>query len=620
MKRLLFGTVFTIITISIAFGSATFVFASEDFNSSKSNISDTTQINKKIEDIFLKYSLNKTEINKVKDAFEAGINEDNLKSMLVGFGVDEKIMPDILVNVNGLGINVIHTHGADGKEIKLTDVGLTPDSPFYFFKRATESIGEFFTFGTKAKAELQAKRALERVAEVKVMLAKKNVNQKALDTALNSIKSNITKAAEIVHKEQQKGNNVSAIAKKLDTDFELRRRLLNQTLNEKANQIEFNFKEKKNELKDKLLKARLAGEVKKVSEIKSTLDNIEKKKDDQVSLFNKKKKNFSVILDTGEKELEGALGEKEKNLELKEKEAERTIEQKKEAVKKQFDEAGHTLDLEEKSLGNQLDFAILSGDKKSIESIKSRLIAIGNDASSLESKFNNSKQGFNEINRNLERLRFKKGRNIEDFAQQEELTLKKSEIEMKKAFKEKEVMSKRRFETQKNGLDIQEKRLNFQIFKAKQSCRFVKDPSACFAKKVSPLKDSLVNIDVKKKQVELKADQVDKSIESEGNQIERSIELEKRKSEQRRKEVEKTFEARKKEYEKSKEDKYRKIEQQRENKQQFNELNKKRGEIKRKNGNELLNRKREEFKQAGEKNREDVKQKSEVNGTKPVGI
>ncbi len=65
----------------------------------------------------------------------------------------------------------------------LPDPGLTPDSPFYFLEIIAEKIGNFFTFGDKAKAERMVDLMDERMAEAQKMLKEKKVEpaKKALE-------------------------------------------------------------------------------------------------------------------------------------------------------------------------------------------------------------------------------------------------------------------------------------------------------------------------------------------------------------------------------------------------------------------------------------------------------
>jgi len=53
--------------------------------------------------------------------------------------------------------------------------GLTPDSPFYFLEIIAEKIGNFFTFGDKAKAERMVDLMDERMAEAQKMLKEKKI-------------------------------------------------------------------------------------------------------------------------------------------------------------------------------------------------------------------------------------------------------------------------------------------------------------------------------------------------------------------------------------------------------------------------------------------------------------
>ena len=57
----------------------------------------------------------------------------------------------------------------------LSGAGLTPDSPFYFLEIIAEKIGNFFTFGDKAKAERMLDLMDERMAEAQKMLKEKKI-------------------------------------------------------------------------------------------------------------------------------------------------------------------------------------------------------------------------------------------------------------------------------------------------------------------------------------------------------------------------------------------------------------------------------------------------------------
>jgi len=407
----------------------------------------------------------------------------------------------------------------------LPSAGITPNNPLYFLERAIEAIGEFLTFDTERKAKLQAERALERIAEIKTMLAEKEINPKGLNVAIDKLQANIAKAAEIIQQEREKGENVSTLAKELDTNFEIRERLLKQILGEKEDRIEIAFKQQKTELKKQLLDAKLTGDLEKVDEIKIVLDNIEQEKESQKFLLEQKKEELKLAFEIEEEKFELALEEKEREFELKEKEVELAFEQKKEELKGRFEEAERALELEEGSLEDQLDIALSLEDAEDIENIRTQLLAIGIDASSLDSKFEDSEQELEEVERNFELLILKEERDLEDFVQQEELALKKSEVEIEKAFKEKEFALEKQFKAQESELKIQEKKLEFQISEARQACELVIDTTACFIETVAPLKESLVQMEIKKQQLEIEEKQAEQALGIEERQIEQALEF-----------------------------------------------------------------------------------------------
>ncbi|MBZ1345402.1 MAG: hypothetical protein KY055_02090 [Candidatus Nealsonbacteria bacterium] len=74
---------------------------------------------------------------------------------------------------------------------ELPGAGLTPNSPFYFLERVNEAIGEFLTFNTEAKAKLQVGRALERVAEIKAMLAEEEIKLRGLNIGFSRLQGHM---------------------------------------------------------------------------------------------------------------------------------------------------------------------------------------------------------------------------------------------------------------------------------------------------------------------------------------------------------------------------------------------------------------------------------------------
>lgn len=485
--------------------------------------------------------------------------------------MSEKLIVGILLFAGLLLAQVSAQAQAQNPLPELLSAGLTPNSPFFFLERAAEAIGEFLTFDTEAKAKLQAKRALERIAEVKAMLAEKEVNPKGLNVALDKLQANVARAAEIIQKEQQKGKDVSALAKELDTDFEVRGRLLKQTLEEKEDQLELAFKRQKFELKKELVAAKLAGDAQKIGEIVLALDKLEQEKEAQESLLDQEEEEFELALEIEEEKFELAFEEKERELELKEREAELAFEQKKEELERQFEETKRALELKEESLEDQLDIALLLQDTQDIESIKAQLLAIGSDIASFDSKLEDSQRTLDEVERNFEILLLKEERGFEDFVQQEKLVLKQAEVEMEKALKEKEFALENQFRTQENALELQEKQLKLQILEARRVCQQTQDPTACFTEKVAPLQESLTQVKIKKQQLELEEEQAEEALELEEEQMEQELKLKEKELELKEKEQERALEAKEEEFERLKEDKEQQLERQEKEKERQTE-------------------------------------------------
>lgn len=458
---------------------------------------------------------------------------------------------------------------------ELPGAGLTPNSPLYFLERAAEAIGEFLTFDTEAKAKLQAERALERIAEVKAMLAEKEVNPKGLNVALDKLQANVAKAAEIVQEEQQKGQDVSKLAKELDTDFEVRERLLKRTLGEKEDQLELAFKEQKLALKKQLIEAKATGDTQKVGEIVLALDKLEQEKEAQEFLFEQEEEELEIALEIEEEKFELAMEAKERELELKEKEAELAFEKKKRELKRQFEEAKLALELKEEALENQFDVALALGDSQDIENIKAQLLAIGGETSSLDSKFDKSDRAFDEVERNFELLLLKEERALDDFVRQEELALKKAEFEIERAFKEKEFALESQFKAKEGELEIKEKQLKIQILEARQSCQQATDPAVCVTEKVGPLQENLAQVKIQKEELELEEEKAEQALELEEERMEQELELKEKELELREEEQERAIESKEEEFERLQEEKESQLEQQEEEEERKAELEEK---------------------------------------------
>jgi len=88
------------------------------------------------------------------------------------------------------------------EESALPDPDITPDSPLYYLERAMETVQEMFTFGDEAKAQLNARFASERIAEIEAMLEADDVEVAGLEVAQARLQTHLEKAAGLIGSEQ----------------------------------------------------------------------------------------------------------------------------------------------------------------------------------------------------------------------------------------------------------------------------------------------------------------------------------------------------------------------------------------------------------------------------------
>lgn len=82
------------------------------------------------------------------------------------------------------------------EDLGISDAGMLPTSPFYFFKEAKRNVQGFFTFNSVSKAELELKFANERAAEVKEITETQPQNTEAIQKALENYQDSQEKLRE----------------------------------------------------------------------------------------------------------------------------------------------------------------------------------------------------------------------------------------------------------------------------------------------------------------------------------------------------------------------------------------------------------------------------------------
>jgi hypothetical protein len=94
---------------------------------------------------------------------------------------------------------------------------ILPDSPFYFLDNIKQQVRLFLAFSPEKKAQVHADVAGERLAELRVMLAKNN--QDGAVKALEGIGTNLQSAANDLEDAKLQGKDTSAVAQAINTSI-----------------------------------------------------------------------------------------------------------------------------------------------------------------------------------------------------------------------------------------------------------------------------------------------------------------------------------------------------------------------------------------------------------------
>lgn len=101
---------------------------------------------------------------------------------------------------------------------------ILPDSPFFFLDQWKQSLRVLLAFTPQAKAQVYASIAGERLAELRYMLAKNNLQAANVD--LQGISDNLQSAAKEVSQAQFAGQDVSTLAKQINDNIKIKQDVL----------------------------------------------------------------------------------------------------------------------------------------------------------------------------------------------------------------------------------------------------------------------------------------------------------------------------------------------------------------------------------------------------------
>ncbi len=110
--------------------TAAFVFAAEDYNSSRSNTQTSIdKINEDVGNVLIRYAVGGAEINEVTDALVVGISTVDLKAMLVRFGVSDAGITEVFAELDRLGTGDTPQPAAVNSGLELVKDGVSaPDT------------------------------------------------------------------------------------------------------------------------------------------------------------------------------------------------------------------------------------------------------------------------------------------------------------------------------------------------------------------------------------------------------------------------------------------------------------------------------------------------------------
>lgn len=101
---------------------------------------------------------------------------------------------------------------------------ILPDSPLFFLDQVKQNIRLILAITSENKAKVRAAIAGERLAELRLMLAKNN--EKGIQASLQGVSDNLDKAAQEVNSAQLTGRDVSQLAKAINNSIKEKQKVL----------------------------------------------------------------------------------------------------------------------------------------------------------------------------------------------------------------------------------------------------------------------------------------------------------------------------------------------------------------------------------------------------------
>jgi hypothetical protein len=352
----------------------------------------------------------------------------------------------------------------------LPTVSLTPSSPFYFFTRVTEAIGDFLTFDASAKARRESLKGYTRIAEVQKMLQADDIDRSGIQVALDRLKAHTLKASTIVTDKKDEGVVPQELAHALDTHSEQHTLLLSDVFKESMHQRASLIAQKKRGLKEKLLQKYLEHADDEAQELETEILALDESQDSYETFLLSLSDDTSDVLENAEDIFEESLSKHEQELESHERHIRRTMKEKTKELREQLREAKKALRFKEKALREQISAALELGDDAEVEDVKDAFFQVDSGEREVKDTLEESLELMEEGERVIRSFLFSKNRDAKDFIISERTYIKKTNQALHTVLSGKEKALKERFAHEKKLVNLRGRHLGQAIIRAREIC------------------------------------------------------------------------------------------------------------------------------------------------------
>lgn len=202
-----------------------------------------------------------------------------------------------------------------------------PDSPFYFLDKLKQNVSLAFTFNREEKAKLRARIAGERLAELRVMLARNN--PQGINVALSQLEKETGQAASSLVQAASRGQNVAETARSLNETIKTYRNTLDVLKDQATGELKLKIQAAREALKQS--KVKVEDELPEDDLIREIENDLNEQVDEEVEEVSQSTDRMERVLKELNSQAEDASG---RALKKREDALKKAIEQKNEELKR----------------------------------------------------------------------------------------------------------------------------------------------------------------------------------------------------------------------------------------------------------------------------------------------